>query len=501
MALVKRNHSSTHSSLPPPSLHPTKSTLKGSKLQSKQRFFGIVIVTLSIVLTVLYHSLSTPSSSSLDCTSSAVAPRMQVTLLDSVDDKVSKSQSLGPYVVTFDHTECCYRISASVGMDALLSIPLSATLDGGIAYVTFPRHGSYVVQLSCWWDRTTTTPRTITTKHLTIDTTAVASDDVTTTSTIFGRGAWMSAKTVLGDTTGRFNNNYIWVDPQTTHSDRKLFQIKDSKATEVIASDVLDSDVLVTTEGTISEEFGFYKFEELGNYELVCWLGGQPVHEAFLTVRPKLFPGQRPFKFHYYELGTMKQPDATWTDENKKRFRKCKQVLVSMDDTLGEDTPPLTAMEYTNQFQTFINHVTKAIHDDTFPITIIPILLEHPMNATHCYNNDVEFSSSGILASVEHPCNVAIQTLVSNQVFPSRVSLFTVATAIATPQWWRTDPTATTTNNNNAVLLHVIAMHIFVLVGKQVSDWRSVGQRGSVEGLHRNGNLEPNFELIPYEWK
>jgi hypothetical protein len=35
-----------------------------------------------------------------------------------------------------------------------------------------------------------------------------------------------------------------------------------------------------------------------------------------------------------------------------------------------------------------------------------------------------------------------------------------------------------------------IAMRIAALIGKQVETWRTAGQIGKVDGLHRNGTLE-----------
>ena len=44
----------------------------------------------------------------------------------------------------------------------------------------------------------------------------------------------------------------------------------------------------------------------------------------------------------------------------------------------------------------------------------------------------------------------------------------------------------------------VIALRIFVIVGKRVQEWREAGQVGHVNGLTRGDKEEPNFELVPY---
>jgi hypothetical protein len=62
-----------------------------------------------------------------------------------------------------------------------------------------------------------------------------------------------------------------------------------------------------------------------------------------------------------------------------------------------------------------------------------------------------------------------------------------------------TDLTLPQFDENRADVIAVIAFRLFAVVGKGVSDWRAVGQKGYVKGLQRNGTVQPNPVLEPYE--
>jgi hypothetical protein len=202
------------------------------------------------------------------------------------------------------------------------------------------------------------------------------------------------------------------------------------------------------------------------------------IRGEFMAMRRQLFSHQRPFKFHYYNTSTFERPDRDWAISTKQRVRKCKHILVSMDD-LRES---ISQDEYKAQVTTFLMHLTKVINDDTFPIIMLTVN-EPPMHASNCH-------TPSMARSTDHPCNDVLKHLFrpESKLFPDRIRLLD-NTDLSLPQF----------DENRRDITAVIALRVYVLVGKQVADWRAMGQHGLVDGLHRNHTVEPNFALIPYD--
>jgi hypothetical protein len=268
-------------------------------------------------------------------------------------------------------------------------------------------------------------------------------------------------------------HSYMWTDPKVPLAKTNFLKTSTS---------------VVSKEGTLGEN-GAYFLQQLGNYELVCWIGSESAESlwgAFKEVSKFVAPAQRPFKFHHYPISSFVKPDQTWPDEQKKKFRKCKHILVSLD----EMNKPVSQFEYKNQVETFLNHLVNAFPDETFPIWM-HTLMESPEATANCHTPSLPRSS-------EHPCNVALKELFRDSPFPSRVHLFD-----------NTDLTLPQLGENKRDIIPVIALRTAVFVGKKVKEWRESGQRGLVKGLIRGGTmtpdgdvsggkLEPNFELVPY---
>jgi hypothetical protein len=201
---------------------------------------------------------------------------------------------------------------------------------------------------------------------------------------------------------------------------------------------------------------------------------------AFLDLRSYIFPGQRPFKFHYYNSTAFVKPDRRWDDETKKRIRKCKHVFVSID----EPSEPVAQGLYVDQVRTFAHHMAHVLHDDaTFPIWLLSVS-EPPMRATNCLPPLI------LPRSTDHPCNDALRhVFAQRELLPPNVH-FMDNTDLSLPHF--DDP------ERRADVIAVIAFRMYVVVGKGVADWRAAGQKGDIKGLHRNGTLEPNFVLEPY---
>jgi hypothetical protein len=275
---------------------------------------------------------------------------------------------------------------------------------------------------------------------------------------------WLSSKKFTQ--TNEVTQPYIWHNPNIPYDGANLLKTIDS---------------VVTSDSATHLDTGYYQFKDLSNYELVCWVGGESaalLHNSFLQLRSLVNWRQRQFKFHHYHSRSFMTPDTTWTEETKKKFRKCKHILISMDQL---DTPS-TQSQYLEQVKNFIGHLVKAFPDDTFPIWIFSVM-ESPAAPTTCFEPVLPKSS-------HHPCNTALQLLFQSSPFPRRVR-FMDATEISFPQL----------GENPKDVATAIALRIFVFVGKQVAEWRSKGQIGNVKGLQRGDHLEPNFELVPYlDW-
>ena len=238
----------------------------------------------------------------------------------------------------------------------------------------------------------------------------------------------------------------------------------------------------VSTEGTLRHPKDYYGFGGLGNYEVVCWLGSESSADslkAFSKLKAKIFPGQKPFKFHYHPIKSFVHPDTEWSVGLKKQFRKCKHILVSLD----EPNEPVSQSVYKQQVTTFVGHLLKAFDDETFPIWLFSVI-EPPMKATNCYNPSKK--------TTDHPCNDVLKDLFrpdgSSETFPPQVH-FLDNTDLTLPQF----------DENRDDILAVIGMRTLVLVGKGVADWRAMKQKGSMHGLFRNGTLLNNTESVPYE--
>jgi hypothetical protein len=268
-------------------------------------------------------------------------------------------------------------------------------------------------------------------------------------------------------------HSYMWTDPKVTLSKTQFLKTSTS---------------MLSKEGTVGEN-GSYFLQQLGNYELVCWIGSasaESLWTAFKEVKNFVAPEQRPFKFHHYPISSFVKPDQTWPDGKKKKFRKCKHILVSLD----EMDKPVSQSEYKNQVETFLSHLVNAFPNETFPIWMHTVM-ESPEATANCHTPSLPRSS-------EHPCNVALKELFRDSPFPSRVHLFD-----------NTDLTLPQLGENKRDVIPVVALRTVVFVGKKVKEWRESGQRGEVKGLRTGGTitpdgdvsggkLEPNGELVPY---
>jgi hypothetical protein len=342
-------------------------------------------------------------------------------------------------------------------------------------------------------------------------------DDDDDTNSLFANGVWMSQK-LLNNSVNSNNSNdlgsnsrrgsdYIWADPVTAPS---LDQ--DHAAEEYLH--IKDVGTAVAKHGTFRFPHNMYRFDELGNYELVCFWGGTIMHRIrtiFLHEKNILSKGQRPFKFHYYNITTrfQPQPDADWSTEDKERCRKCKHIFLSIDDIIdnrndNNKTGTFSSqVEFETQLVNFVLHLQQLMNDPTFPIWILTTT-NGPASKN---NNRACHEQRKYPRSTDHPCNDVLKALFhprkqeeqlpsSRLLFQPRVHLMDNTDLTLPLRLYDDDYN----NNMQDMLLANIALRIFVAVGKGVADWRQNGQQGLIDGLHRNGTVEPNFVLVPYDW-
>ena len=260
----------------------------------------------------------------------------------------------------------------------------------------------------------------------------------------------------------------------------------------------------------------FDTVDQLADEEIICWVGGQSaewINVAFKSLRADLFPMQQPFKFHFHPMTNLEQPDATWDDDLKIEFRKCSHLFISLEDVSfmeRSNGDPLSASEFQQQVAAFMLHLIKAFPDPAFPIyMVLTHLLETPLQAQyethHCHGGSIA-ASSVPLHSLDHPCHVVLRNMFTQ---PIKADLFPTADQGRIRLLDNTDfsqalvgTVGTLGHPRPLDVLGILGMRIYVLLGKQVQEWRKQDQIGLLDGWHRNKTMmwtEKN--LVAYEWK
>lgn len=371
-------------------------------------------------------------------------------------DLANSILSLGPHKITVFVEESCKNPGLWIRLegDALVSVMLYE--DDGIWSGSFslPIEGKYSLRAH-WYGCDRQESKKV------FNLVDVQAEGVASSSEgFYPSSSWISSKKIPFS---GVTQPYIWHDPNIPPTKTTLLKV---------------GETMVTKEGTVGQRKGFYLFRSLTNYELVCWIGSkssESLRESFLALLPLIFNSQRPFKFHYYHSQSFVKPDADWNIDQKEKFRKCKHVLVSLDEPKGS----ISQEEYSNMVEKFLLHLVKAIPDKTFPIWMFTVF-ETPTKAKLCHSPFLQRTSN-------HPCNDALKALFDRDVFPSRVQLLD-----------GTDVTLPLLDENEKDAIAVLALRIYVFIGKQVEMWRASGQTGKVNGLVRGDKVEPNFKLTAY---
>lgn len=216
------------------------------------------------------------------------------------------------------------------------------------------------------------------------------------------------------------------------------------------------------------------------------------------------------------DIADFRQPDRYWTHDTKTRIRKCKHMIVLLEEfsvaaTTATDGPTttrataaaagLSQREYERQLVNFVGHLVRLMDDDTFPIRLLTWTQSAVTNGLverdgvgrtqrNCHSPYLPWSN-------DHPCNDVLHKLFDSSVFLPRVKLLD-NTDLTMPWFGSVEQQE---ERMRPYILAAMALRIYVIVGEQVALWRKAGQSGQSDGLHRNGIVEPNFELVPYvDW-
>jgi uncharacterized membrane protein len=384
-------------------------------------------------------------------------------LVDFTKGDQGDSVNLGPHKAALFVEKYCMDPAFWVRLqgDALVGVKLQEESNKQVwsGIFSIPMAGKYKLEAH-WYGCGGKDPRkTLDLHSIDAKKSSIVAENLTS---LYPNSAWVSSKKL--PQSDDVMQPYIWLDPNVPADKTTLLKLKDT---------------IVAKEGTAGEHI-FYKFDQLSNYEIVCWFGSHSAEQlwgSFLELRPLISPGQRPFKFHYHPTKNLVHPDRDWSNHTAEFFRKCKHILVSVDE-MEDDS--LSQMEYQSQVETLLNHLQKAFPDETFPIWMFTVN-DPPAQATNCHTPTLQRTS-------DHPCNDALRDLFSKGSLQSRVQLLD-----------NTDLTLPQLGENKQDTMAVISLRIFVLLGKRVQEWRAAGQTGFIGGLKRGEVVEPNFELIRYE--
>lgn len=384
-----------------------------------------------------------------------------------------KNVTLGPHEATLIIAKPCKDprfVMRLVGEEALYSIPIVQTdeVHWNCSFI-IPFPGLYVVHSRWYGCDTSQQTKAFKAEPIKI---AVSGDRETENTRV------TQSFTSLPD----LIPEGFWASPKLyTKMPNKGFWITRTMCTEqphfITSTSQLGASLLAKEATPVHSRFG-----DLSNYELLCWIGSASaatIRESFLSILPNLAKQQRPFKFHYYHMDDFQNPDHGWETEYKLKFRKCKIIVVSVDElknAVSQDT-------YKQQVSTFLQHLVKTFDDDTFPIWMLTVNLPS-------ISNNSSMCTSPKRRTNHHPCNDALFDLFgASKAFPDRVRLLD-----------NTDLTDPLLDEGLQDAVAVIAMRIFAIAGQQVNTWRTSNQRGTVEGLIRNGKLEPNIVFTVYDF-
>ena len=241
-------------------------------------------------------------------------------------------------------------------------------------------------------------------------------------------------------------------------------------------------------------------FEQLSNYELVCWLGDDDTKQyfqAFMGLYPSLSQGQRPFKFKYLKLDDISQPVKHFSETDHSTFNKCKIFFISYGiDRFDAGVEPQT---YKQEVKVLIGHITKLLNADRRYDRRAWFLSprSNTVKMANCRESPVLGRTpdriqafTEVIRQIFHEQN--------NRVNQSSAPLLFLDNSDITEAFWPSN-----SQQLELKIISIVAMGCMERIAQTVKEWRSNGQVGNIQGVMMNDGLIPNSELFkrPYNWE
>lgn len=237
-------------------------------------------------------------------------------------------------------------------------------------------------------------------------------------------------------------------------------------------------DVSIAKPRNLSQTIHF--FDQLSNYELVCWIGDSDAamyYTAFLKLYPAVGSrGQRPFKFKYLKLTNVYRPGEHI--QGTETFVKCKILFISLE------MEGVTHEEYGQQIETLVGHFQRSHPEPSFDF---PAYIITPRSSSQAPNNPLcgHMSNSN---STRWPHQIAKcteelhQLVAKSAAFDRRVQVLDVSSI--TEAFWQMHQTRDGISGDelDALISATVALRCIEVVASQVKKWRNMSQIGIVQG-------------------
>ena len=220
-------------------------------------------------------------------------------------------------------------------------------------------------------------------------------------------------------------------------------------------------------------------FDQLSNYELVCWIGDRDAamyYAKFLELYPAAGSrGQRPFKFKYLKLTNVYRPGEHI--QGTDTFVKCKILFISLEMDEG-----VSHEEYGQQVATLVGHFQRSHPEPSFEF---PAYIITPRSSSRAPNKPLcaHMSNSTRLPHQVAKCVEALHQLVAKSaVFDSRIRLMDVSPITET--FWQMYQTrdGIPSDEVDALISATVAFKCLEAIASQVKTWRNMSQIGLVQG-------------------
>ena len=343
------------------------------------------------------------------------------------------------------------------------------------------------------------------------------STDITTFCTIESTSFNHMIRVQRNDTKSIYPSTWAWVSKKDgtipkqvdyvfTEIDRELnspmynnlITLKDANGIDITLSKP-------TSLSSNSETSLIRYFNQLSNYELVCWMGDQDAERyfrAFMRLYP-LLGSQRPFKFKYLRLTDISEPIKHFSETDHNTYNKCKIFFISYGiDQFNADVT-YNANLYGQEVKSLLWHISKshsALYGRSWFLSPRSST-KYPDMTTICTASVQDKTPDRIYAA-----NEELHRIFDDTTQRDFEHIHFMDNSDITEAFWNTPLSEDISNNQHIVESQItfnVAMRCIEKIALTVKDWRFNGQIGNINGLMKNGALIPNDELFkhPYTWK